>query len=800
MPGGERTRGRQQVVSGPPKRSKSRGRSKSVGPKARQRTRGTSMPPRPWRSGPVETSVKQLLGASDARVSSASTGDLALANQLNTITIGKVLQLDNLVWVANGYISRALERGFAAGASGTAVPYFAQIFMVNLLAAYAQDQQVPVVQIPYWLLCLGHAISPKAVTFAEGKVSYKFSIPQTLPYVGVSPTQFIGYAPYGFFYTLNPSGGVPVNGFPTVAPGGGGYTEQQGASAFQELVQFMANAAKTNPMSRLVPSSQDTPYKTDPSAFGTFALAEGLGSTGTGAGIYGQCQLEVPIRNLVLSLVSSGEDTVFTNLPTRNFNQALPVSGDPTYLGAMMSTVLDKKGIKSRKNARLKPVDFFEFGDTLAIFVQQIVQGAIDDASQFNGSGVISGDTVQKLLCPNTLQETLIMLRNTIMGAFKETQSAVQGIYPFRPSSGADDEFVPFVSSANTCLINALDMQLPEALVENMRALSARTVAVKRPVFATKKSKATQRYWYIPILGARFMDNLNSSDYTVVYKDSVSGENVTVPVFANGAIWEKSDRDVKGNVVKTMLVEAPISMVDGSTGTTMAFINDPESLKILISLWNNWIMSSGVSAISSKLITLGTEKGINVLCSISMTRLWNTAGGFRKTDNHRTRSSSIEDKKSVVSDVRMRAAKRRPLVVGPYATRRVIIDVSQGIILSAAWEQILQTWILPLVDDEEVEAQQSTIIQRWQFMQLEPLAIARSSGETGITLSSLHFTYASKMTKSKLAAQNDWGQFFAEMAARGRGGILSGLVAGLVGAAFPGISGVANTIAGALPI
>jgi len=465
-----------------------------------------------------------------------------------------------------------------------------------------------------------------------------------------------------------------------------------------------------------------------------------------------------------------------------------------------MSTVLNRKGIKSRKNARLKPVDFFEFGDTLAIFVQQIVQGAIDDASQFNGSGVISPDTVAKLLCPNTLQEMLIMLRNTLMGAFKETQSAVQGIYPFRPASGAEDEFVPFTSSANTCLINALDMQLPEAIVENMRALSARTVAVKRPISARKKNKATQRYWYIPILGARFMDNLSSADYTVSYKDSNTMDVVTVPVFASGAIWEKSDRDVKGNVVKTMLVEAPISMVDGATGTTLAFINDPEALKLLISMWNNWIMNSGVSAISSKLITLGTEKGINVLCSISMTRIWNVHGGFRRTDDHKKRTSSLDERRPVIQDVRMRLGKRRALIAGPYSGRRVIIDVSQGIILSAAWEQILQTWILPLIDDEETEGQQSTIIQRWQFMQLEALSVARSSGETGITLSSLHFTYASKMTKAKLAAQNDWGQFFAEMAARGRGGILSGLVAGLVGAAFPGIAGVANSIAGALPI
>jgi hypothetical protein len=721
-----------------------------------------------------------------------------LANQLNTVTVGKLLTLDNLIWVANGYISRALERGFVAGGSTAAVPWFSQIFMVNLLAAYAQDQQVPVVQLPYWLLCLGHAISPKTVPFAEGKVSYKFEIGGTLPYVPLLPSQQIGYSPYGFQYTLSPPGGAPINGFPTMGPPLGGYNPQLGASAFQQLSQFMENSIGKVGMSRLVPSSASTPFKTDVSAFGVFSQAQGLGSSGSGGGIYGQSQLEVPIRHLVLSLVSCAEDTLFAGQPTRNYNEALPVAGDPTFLGAMMSTVLDMKGLKSKKCARLKPVDFLEFGDTLAIWVQQVVQSAINDTAAMNPSGVINPDVVTAFLCKNTLQEVLLMLRNTAFGAFKQSQSAVQGIYSFAPSGASDSEFVPYVSSANTCLINTLDMQLPEAMVENLRALSARTVKTKRR--NTNKAKTTQNYWYMPILGEYYGDSLESTDYSVTYLSAVTGLPVTVPVFATGAIWEKTEKGPKGEIVKTNVVETQIGLVDGSAAGTLVFINDPEALKKLIDMWNMWAMNSGVSSYTSKLIQLGTEKGINVLCSLGMTRIWNTQGGFRHPDDHRVRTPSIDrSNRPIYSDLRMRGVRMRPLVSGPYSDRAAIIDVSQGIILSAAWEQILQTWILPIIDDE-IEAPQSTIIQRWQFIMSEPLSIARSSGESGISLASLHFAYASKMTKSKLAFQSDWGQFFSEMAALGRGGILSGLVAGLLGTAFPAISGVASSIAQALPI
>jgi len=42
--------------------------------------------------------------------------------------------------------------------------------------------------------------------------------------------------------------------------------------------------------------------------------------------------------------------------------------------------------------------------------------------------------------------------------------------------------------------------------------------------------------------------------------------------------------------------------------------------------------------------------------------------------------------------------------------------------------------------------------------------------------------------------------FFDAEAAKGRGGVLSGLLAGIVGSVFPSFGGIASTIADSLPV
>jgi len=403
------------------------------------------------------------------------------------------------------------------------------------------------------------------------------------------------------------------------------------------------------------------------------------------------------------------------------------------------------------------------------------------------------------LICPLTLQEVMLLLRNTMMGAYKDSQAAVQGCLPFRPSGSGSNSFTPFLAGTNSCALDTLDMFLPTPLVENIRSLAARRVPSK-----TSKGK----FWYLPVLGQMFQDELSAADYTTVV--TIGGvPQAPMSVFQTGAVFEATDIDLKGNESKHMLAETLISLIDGTTGSSQAFINDPEHLKTLCTLWNAWLNGSGIAQYSTAVITLGTEKGINVLCSVAMTRIWGSTGndhahniltGLRpqKTTEHVLPCSSSK-KKTVVSDTRFSGNKKRSITSTVYAIRQAFIDVSQGEILGAPYEQVQGTWILPLYELLS-DGEQPTSIQKWQFIMEEQNSKARSSGIDGVSLAAMHSVYASKMTRSKLAPKDDWSEFFTEMARTGRGGILTGLVAGLVGAAFPALGGVANTIADALPI
>jgi len=732
-----------------------------------------------------------IIPTTDARVATSQALTVSLSNQLRTVTLTKEITGESLAWVCRGYISKAFERGYGGFASSQYSPYYALVYMTNLLINYASDQTIPVTQLPYWLLCLGHAISPKSVPFGHGLASYKMKVTDTVPYIP-SVNAAIGYQTYGYLWTAGWTSGSTINGFPVISTAGAAYTDALGASAFQELCQFMAtNTSKTSMarVNQLVPSTISTPFKTDVSSYAIFSQAEGLGATGFGGGLYGQLQLEVPIRHPILSLVSCGSDSQFVRLPTRNFNWATPIAGDPCSLGAIMSSVLSTPELSMKRNIRFKSVDFLEFLDVVAQWVSQIVQAYFNDKDN-----LITATSAATAVCPLTLQEVGLLLRNTIMSAFKQSQAAAQGVYPFSPTAGTDNEFVPFVNSITTCPLNMLDMQLPRPLIENIRALAARHL--KYP------ASSHDILWYFPVLGQYCLDVLSSSSYVATWNDA--GVPTTVNVFTSGAIFAKLETDSKGNEVRIPMVESEISFIDGSSGTSLVFINDPEQLKIKAAMWNQWIKTSGLESYSTSLGTVGTENGINVLCSISTTRIWadlaTDISRDGRADRRLERARSMSKSSSVVIDTRMEQPRYRPLVSTPYASRKAIIDVSQGEILSAPYEQVLATWILPIDDDEVVvNTSNSLVVQRWQFIMEEPHSQARTSSDSGVPLSDLHSVYASKMVKGKLAEKADWSQFFDEMEKLGRGGILTGLVAGLVGKAVPALSDVAQQISNALP-
>lgn len=760
------------------KRSQKKAGQKQA-PVKQKKAKVLKVPRRTWRS--------RVIKPGDARLATQQSVDVSLSTQLKAVTIDKILDSDSLAWVARGFLARALERGFGAAASSEQTPYYALIYLTNLMFSYANAAPVPVTQLPVWLLQLCHALSPKSVPFEHGKTAYKFSVGETLPAIP-TVTSLIGYLSYGYQWTCGWNTGSPVNGFPTVVTTPVAYTDQLGQSAFQEMCQFMESNT-TNPkmkrLTQLVPSSTPTEFSTDPSVFAIFANAEGLGVSGFGGGIAGQSQLEVDPPTPILQLASCGKDTLNPIAGTRFYNSMTRIAGDPCFLGASMSTMFTTKKLKSPHPTRFKPIDFLEFGDVMAQWVAAIQQAYLTNATQAQTKTVATAN----VQCPLTLQEMLLCLRNTMMGAFKETACSSQGMYPFTPTSGTDNQFVPFVSSSNTCPIETLDMQLPTPLIENIRALAGRFVF----------GGLDGDYWYCPVLGQYATDVLATGDYQVTYTGSDGA--LTANAFATSALFRETEVNAKGEKKVRMVSEAVINLVDGSSSTDLVAINDPKRLKELLALWNDWLKTSGVASYSVQLGTMGTEKGISILCSIAGTRVWVPAPSLRTrtTGPLRERRSSSSNLVEVV-DVRMEKPRFHGLLTSVYAGRQAITTTHQCEVLAAPFEQVLDSWIMPVVQDELIVDESSTLLQRWQFIMGEPHSTNSTSGAQGISLSTIHSTYASKMTKSNLSQADDWTEFFNTMAKLGRGGILTGLVAGLVGKAFPAIGGIASTIADALPV
>jgi len=417
-----------------------------------------------------------------------------------------------------------------------------------------------------------------------------------------------------------------------------------------------------------------------------------------------------------------------------------------------------------------------EFGETLAMWVQGVIQAAMNDPT-----GQWTGRPLTDFQCPLTLQEVLLLLRNVMMSAFKDTQGSVQGVAPYVPTSTGNNQFVSYLASSATCFLEQIDMKLPRAFVENIRALTVRT---------TYRSRTDIEY-FIPVLGQYALDVLQSSVYT--FSGGVAGGPLTVhPCFATGAIYKKKVFDEKTELWSYKeLVEDAINLVDGSSSSGFVAINNPQQLKTLVMMWNKWIAELNLSSYSSSLSTYGTEKGVNVLCSVNMTRHW--------TIPSVPRALAIKEKKYV--NMRLEKQEYLQVSLSPFNDRWAIADTSQTPLIATAYEQFQNTWILPSIQNESTTSGggQSTIVPRWQSLMRETQLQNFSSGDDGQSMSQLHQSYANKMIKGKLDQENDWDVFFKTCDEKGEGGILSGLVGSALSALFPKAAPVIGAIADAVP-
>jgi len=513
-------------------------------------------------------------------------------------------------------------------------------------------------------------------------------------------------------------------------------------------------------------------------------------------GIASLAQFEVPIYTPIFACLTSA--TSVETVQNRFYNYSLSTSGDSMWLGAAISSFLPMKHWGMKRYPRFHAVDFLQSTDIILQWMTGIIQAYLNDPqaiiatnSAFARSGKDTSRNAPSMppnpympVCPLTVQEVQLLLRNVLMSAFKQTQAGVQSLYPREPESATDNQFVPFVSCASTCPITALDMVLPVPFLENIRALVARHVEV---------GEGKDFLYFVPILGQYVLDEIDPEDYTA----TIPSSQVTYQVFTTASVRELRTVDAKGVEVSVPLVEAPISMVDGSSAaspTNLVFINDPQQLKTLTAIWNEFLASVNVGSFSCQTSQLGTELGITALCSVSMTRHWvpiNLTLSPKRKISREERGREVD----------VRVERRKNLSSTVYAQRQVVADSSQGPIMADAYEQILGTWQLPvMLAQSGANTNDQTLYQRTQLIMGEPYGVVTTAGSTGQIMSTMNSTYAMKMVRSRDAPPTEWDRLFQTLAASGRGGMLSGLLADAAGAIFgQGVGSVASTIASVLP-
>jgi len=725
----------------------------------------------------------------DARHQHPGASALELGNQIKSETILCNLSAQALYGVMISYVTLALQKGFAGTAEQPQDPYYAAKFGWGIISAFATGDVPQVESMPYWMLCLCQALSPANVPFQQAKIAYSWKID------GGSPSNsnvLIGWPSYGYMWNANyPASSGQVDLFPvSVNFTDSAYTTALGASAFSQLINFMANNAvgEAIQISKIVPVATKTGYETNVSCFGVNTSATGGGYANIG-GFVEMAQLEVPIFDPLFAVFSPN---IVNNQTDRFFNLVAATSGDSVFLGGAMASLFPPGQWGQKRYPKFHAVDFLEFGDVLAQWVA-LIQTALVNDPQTQTSNEIGGGSPVDLICPLTLLEMLLLLRNVIMSALKDTQALVQGLYPRQPNAGDQNEFVAYVASATTCPINSGNMQLPNFMIENIRALVARWSTMGGAPKPGKKVSPSDVQWWIPVLGQYQNAVLNGPDYTY----TIAMDGTVLPSFTTTSLERRRrDSKVKGGEVREAMSETPISLVDGSSvlssNPVFVYINDPGRLRQLESIWNTWISTVGVSNFSSNLGTMGTELGISVLTSIAMTRHW-----IPITENvHHQKIVPVAD------DVIDKRLIERRLANTVYSQQQAIADSSQSIILAAPYEQVLNTWILPVnlaLLPANSLLTDSTALPRWQSLMGEPYAASYTSGQTGMLMSMQHAVYAAKMTRTRNTPESDVDTLIKLLAQQGRGGILSGLAASFIGSVFPAASGLASTVASVLP-
>jgi len=557
-----------------------------------------------------------------------------------------------------------------------------------------------------------------------------------------------------------------------MAPASPSLAEQE--QAFLSLCGFMKH--DMHPPSILHDATVLTALDVDVSAFSTILDIVGSGNNTNGGTAFLAC-LEVPVHTPLVSTLIPQVPNNLTGSPSRFSCRATEFGGDDLYTSMCLSSLLPIEMWKTKKAPKFKCIDFLEIADTVAIWLSKLITQYWADPALAVSAPFGVPQKPLTTVCPITLQEMQLILRNEVLFTMGLGQNGVQSVLPIAPvgvSGVLFNQFSPFLTGTTGCSVQSYGMKLPLKLVENIRGLITHAV----PGNAPGDVELLQ-----PVVGQYFTDALVTASYQFTSMDS-TGAPVLTDTFTVTPPVQRRRASSKGEVWETV-AETPINLMTTSNGTDYVFINDPGRLKTLNDLWNDYI--STFAAYSDPLLPLSADPGVNVLTSINQTRYWTDVSPSAATRANKTRDMRVESKRALVSTV--------------YASRSAVA-VSFREKPYAVTASITTNWILPIMrlNGGSNSTNQMTFVKS-QAMYGEQASIATSStGDAGIRLSVIHDDFAASMVHAK-GVEGVVTSQLVDLTNKGHAGILSSLVANFVGATFGSTAGsIASGIASALPI
>jgi len=243
----------------------------------------------------------------------------------------------------------------------------------------------------------------------------------------------------------------------------------------------------------------------------------------------------------------------------------------------------------------------------------------------------------------------------------------------------------------------------------------------------------------------------------------------TIPLFAPDQFRGQLVKDKKTGAPSYPLTpEIPISDVDGGAndgGPVLVQINDPGVLNSLIATWNEWLQ--GMSQYSIPLTELGTDSGISSLLMTNVTRHWNDV--------------QLDEVEVLSKRYHVGMKIRQEVFNSPYNFRQILAVTSHDEFYASAWETVQQMWIAPInkSDFTPGKIQTYTSLPRVKTLLCEPHQVTLAATLAPYTLNTLHFKYGTVMVRQSKSPMPDYVKFLETEAAKGRGGILSMIGAGL---------------------